>query len=180
VTFDRSSDWGYLLPSSADSLRHVIAEMNSGEFQINLEEGPIESKGTQKMKMIHALSYSSAFWASGLMSNYMMNMFFNKMLITRSTSDLIESSFTEKSDVIMMDGGVIDTTGIVGLLKRKKDHIGKSLCVMTITSYYYRRYSITVSYDICFGSISGVLQQQCAIDINIITYCLPFWCQWHY
>jgi hypothetical protein len=82
-----------------------------------------DGKVPPKISTIDALSYSSTFWASNVLANNMMNLFFNNMLMKPSI-EFIESDRTDNSDVVLMDGGVIDTTGIVGLLKQKKDHIG--------------------------------------------------------
>lgn len=112
--FDRNYK-GTLELSSAAYLDHVIVEMLSGR-----SEGTFQSDGSRKFQKIHAidaLSYSSAFWASNVLTNSMLNLLFSDMLIKSSSSE---------SDVVILDGGVIDTTGIVGLLKQKKERIGES------------------------------------------------------
>jgi hypothetical protein len=121
VAFDRSSDQGSLSPSSVEFLHQVIVNMNNGyaDALSNKHDGKVPPK----ISTIDALSYSSTFWASNVLANNMMNLFFNNMLMKPSI-EFIESDRTDNSDVVLMDGGVIDTTGIVGLLKQKKDHIG--------------------------------------------------------
>lgn len=119
--FDRSSDQGSLSPSSVEFLHQVIVNMNNGYADaLSNKHG---GKVPPKISTIDALSYSSAFWASNVLANNMINLFFNNMLM-RPSIEFIESDRIDKSDVVLMDGGVIDTTGIVGLLKQKKDHIG--------------------------------------------------------
>lgn len=125
---DRSSR-GTVLQSDAESLHYMVADMNGGAFENNpIKNGPQEGKVMQQVASVDALAYTSAFWSSNILTNTMMNLFFNKMLIKRPRSEFTIPPIygaEESEDVIIMDGGVIDTTGIISLLRQRKDHIGE-------------------------------------------------------
>jgi hypothetical protein len=120
--FERSSATGALLSSSAEYLHHMIVNMTNGDFGVSARQN-----GRHKLSTIDALSFSSSFWASNVLTNNMMNLLFNNMLNKGMTSEFIQSNMTKESNAVMMDGGVVDTTGIIGLLKQQKDHISESM-----------------------------------------------------
>lgn len=125
---DRSTR-GTLLPSDVESLHHMVADMNSGSLEQNQNKTrPGDSEVMQKLPAVDALAYTSAFWASNILTNTMINLFFNKMLIKKPSSDFMIPPINdaeESEDVIIMDGGAIDTTGIISLLRERKEHIGE-------------------------------------------------------
>lgn len=113
------------MPSSAEALHHVVVDMNNGNFEVSPKR---KEKSLAKISAIDAIAYSSAFWSSNILTNNMVNLIFNRMLIKSSTSTFYALGDAEKLDVAIMDGGVVDTTGIVALLKQKKQTIGK-ICI---------------------------------------------------
>lgn len=157
--FDRISEQGTLTPSSAESLSHVIVDMNT---EGNPKAGSFRhSKQIQKLPLIDALSYSSAFWASNVLTNNMLNLLFNDMLIKGSTSE---------SDVFIIDGGVIDTTGIIGLLKQRKERIGTSYiyCRLCTSKFWLTiRFSSVVFYNnnVPLSSVSSPIAYLFGVDV---------------
>lgn len=124
ANFDKSGR-GFLLPSSAEKLHQVIVDMNNSNFEVSIDrKGSGSIKGLTKISALDAIAYSSAFWSSNILTNNVFNLLFNRMLIKSSTT-LYELSDAEQLDLAIMDGGVVDTTGIVALLKQRKQIIGK-------------------------------------------------------
>ena len=148
---DRSTR-GTLLPSDAESLHHMVADMNSGSFEQNQNKTRSrDSKVMQKLTAIDALAYTSAFWASNILTNTMINLFFNKMLIKKPSSNFMIPPINdaeESEDVIIMDGGVIDTTGIISLLRERKEHIGEYWSGL----YHYYYAYICQSSNFCLSN----------------------------
>jgi hypothetical protein len=126
---------GYLLPSSANLINSVLVNMNHGDGSIsvlgnNHHPSPMRIKRT--MSTLDSLSFSSSFWAAPIVSNPFLYAFFKNALIKQNRSLFEEkneeascSSAADKtsSNVVILDGGVVDTTGIIGLLHRQVDDI---------------------------------------------------------
>lgn len=115
---ERNVTDGTLLPSSAERLHQVNVNMTSGDFAIpaiRLNKQLKRQWNRTSISIIDALSYSSAFWATSILTREMP---FIKTLLLSANADL------ETSDAVyVVDGGVIDTTGIVALLQRNTKHI---------------------------------------------------------
>mmetsp|Transcript_27274 Transcript_27274/g.47280 ORF Transcript_27274/g.47280 Transcript_27274/m.47280 type:complete len:353 (+) Transcript_27274:211-1269(+) len=112
-------DQGTLMPSSSKPFHHVFVDMLSGSSYI----APLKHHPRQSTSVTEALSYTSAFWAAPLVTAHTIpyNLFSNLLLrANSSTSYLVEPTISNK---VILDGGVIDTTGLVGLLQQQTEHI---------------------------------------------------------
>ena len=123
--FETNEEQGTLLPSSAKMLHHVHVNMTSGGvFAVSQDVKSRQWKKSFPMSTLDSLSYSSAFWASAILSRPIPYALFKNLLLrTNRTFFENEADSINANSVYIVDGGVIDTTGIVGLLQLKKDHI---------------------------------------------------------
>ena len=102
------------IPSSTKSLHHVVTEISNtygGSACKNEKlQCPLEQHTKhQPRTLLDALSFTSAFWTAPLLSSRYATLFDSFLLITNQT--------------IVLDGGVVDTTGITGLLQKQTDQI---------------------------------------------------------
>ena len=131
VLFDTKRNHGALLPSSANELHLVIVDQSSGDYHVLPSNDEFEDstnhKRLKRIYVVDSLAYSSAFWATDVLRNDVLHLFLKKALIKAPSTAFFKPADTDNSEVVVLDGGVIDTTGIIALLKQKKDHIGKPL-----------------------------------------------------
>lgn len=128
---------GYLSPSSARQIKSVLVNMtHDGSITVLDDNGQPPSPpmfGNKTIPTLDALSFSSSFWSALIVSNRFAYALLKDMLIKRKRSlfeqhsDESSCSSTpeekEKSSVVILDGGVVDTTGIVGLLHKQADNM---------------------------------------------------------
>jgi len=102
-----------IVSSSTKSLHHIVSDIsNTGGSTCQDEklQCPLEQHTKhQPRTLLDALSFTSAFWTAPLLSSQYATLFDSFLLRTNKT--------------IVLDGGVVDTTGIVGLLQKQTDHI---------------------------------------------------------
>lgn len=106
------------IPSSTKSLQHIVTDISiisntyggstcqDEKLQCLLEE---QHTKHEPRTLLDALSFTSAFWTAPLLSSRYGTLFDSALLRTNQT--------------IVLDGGVVDTTGITGLLQKQTDHI---------------------------------------------------------
>mmetsp|Transcript_11524 Transcript_11524/g.24618 ORF Transcript_11524/g.24618 Transcript_11524/m.24618 type:complete len:308 (+) Transcript_11524:2904-3827(+) len=111
--------WGALEPSSAERLHHVLSDMSSGSnYIVPFDHRP-------KPSVLEALSYTSAFWAVLLVTGNAISykLFGNLLLRANSSLFFNPTEKTASNEKLILDGGVIDTTGLIGLLQHQKENI---------------------------------------------------------
>jgi len=111
---------GVHLPSSTTSLHHIVTDISiisnaysestcQDEQDLKLQY-PLEQHTKHEPRtLLDALSFTSAFWTAPLLSSRYATLFDSFLLRTNQT--------------IVLDGGVVDTMGIIGLLQKQTDHI---------------------------------------------------------
>ena len=109
-------DQGTHIPSSTKSVHHIVTDIsNSNTYdgsacQNKKLQCPLEQQHKHEPRtLLDALSFTSAFWTAPLLSSRYATLFDRFLLRTTQT--------------IVLDGGVVDTTGITGLLQKQTDHI---------------------------------------------------------
>lgn len=111
---------GALEPSSAERLHHVLSKMSFGSsYIVPFDHRPKPSS------VLEALSYTSAFWAALLVTaNTISYKLFGNLLLRANSSTCFNSTEkTASNEKLILDGGVIDTTGLVGLLQQQTENI---------------------------------------------------------
>lgn len=127
---------GYLSPSSARQIKSVLVNMtHDGSITVldDHDQPPSPTFSNKTIPTLDALSFSSSFWSALIVSNRFAYALLKDMLIKRKRSlfeqhsDESSCSLTpeekDKSSVVILDGGVVDTTGIVGLLHKQADNM---------------------------------------------------------
>lgn len=111
---------GTLIPPNARLLRHVVADISSnGDQQLAcpLRHHPPE----RSISILDALSYTSAFWAAPLLASPKIPFTLFRNLLLRANHSTFEPG--ANGSVFMLDGGVVDTTGVIGLLQKQSQNI---------------------------------------------------------
>ena len=114
------------MPSSAERLHHVLVGISSGSS--NIDRGGQEEvcpKDPPELSTLDVLSYTSAFWAAPLLTAHPILSNLSRRLLLRSNHSEfgIDEPPSSKSGSVILDGGVVDTTGLVGLLQQRTEHI---------------------------------------------------------
>ena len=108
-------DQGMHVSSSTESLHHIVTDISiisntygGSTCQEKLQCLLEQHTKHQPRTLLDALSFTSAFWTAPLLSSRYAT--FDRFLL-------------RTNQTIVLDGGVVDTTGIVGLLQKQTDHI---------------------------------------------------------
>ena len=107
----------------AEMLHHVLTDISSGNSVV-IKDGHRRMTSTQS-PILEILSYTSAFWAAPLINAHRIAHLLSGILLRshQPTGFLSDETSSHGSRSVMLDGGVVDTTGLIGLLHQQTEQI---------------------------------------------------------
>lgn len=117
-------------------LHHVVLNLTSSDFKVLHNQRPRWSSFLKRrvvppkptVSILDALSFTSAFWVTLILTNKAIYSSLRSMLIKTHRSTIFREpreglDASTQGDVVFFDCGVIDTTGIIALLEQRADNI---------------------------------------------------------